>query len=282
MAPVNSAELFLQDVIGQFGIGWADATADELQRLFTVVLRQAARRGTPVVLVIADVQDFGPRALEMIREVVRAAYEVDTAPLVVFTGNAGVNRVLDSPGMASIGELTRRRWDLDQPDGANLRIGDVCVPLDASSPERSELIVSREDEIIGQFVIDRDRMLIGRSDFSDICLPGRYISRQHALLLQSSDGLWLIDLNSTNGTIVNSQFVNRCRIANGDLISLGGYQMRVGREQRPAELAPDATGTGEDLSRTVVMRSLHGIGRPAATGEEPDYSSADGERPTAA
>ena len=55
-------------------------------------------------------------------------------------------------------------------------------------------------ELTGQEIsIDRD-MLVGRHQSADIVLQAGEISRKHAAFLLKDQGLWLQDLNSSNGT----------------------------------------------------------------------------------
>jgi pSer/pThr/pTyr-binding forkhead associated (FHA) protein len=69
--------------------------------------------------------------------------------------------------------------------------------------------------------VARPMLALGRSDGCDISLPDPQTSRQHARLEWRSDGLYLIDTNSTNGT-----YVNRSRVAQHRL--RGGEQVRIG------------------------------------------------------
>jgi len=71
-------------------------------------------------------------------------------------------------------------------------------------------------EFAGQEInIDRD-MLVGRHQDADILLQSAEISRRHAAFLLKEQGLWLQDLNSSNGT-----FVNEVRIQNETLLNSG-------------------------------------------------------------
>ncbi len=68
---------------------------------------------------------------------------------------------------------------------------------------------------------------IGRSADCDVVLdrePGA--SRQHARLERSNRGWYLVDLGSTNGTLVNAQTVDSIAIKAGDLIRIGETCLR--------------------------------------------------------
>jgi pSer/pThr/pTyr-binding forkhead associated (FHA) protein len=63
--------------------------------------------------------------------------------------------------------------------------------------------------------------VLGRDDFA---------SARHARVEAQRDGLWLIDLDSTNGTFVNGERVDgRRRLRDGDVVKVGDTELRVER-----------------------------------------------------
>jgi len=69
---------------------------------------------------------------------------------------------------------------------------------------------------------------IGRADENTITLDGdEYASGHHARIEAGRDGIWLHDLQSTNGTSVNGQPVEgRHRLLEGDLVRVGDTELR--------------------------------------------------------
>ena len=66
--------------------------------------------------------------------------------------------------------------------------------------------------------------MIGRDSQNDIVLDEAMISRCHAMLLAKPSGIVLIDLDSTNGTLINGMFVlpdTPVPLEDGDIIALG-------------------------------------------------------------
>jgi serine phosphatase RsbU (regulator of sigma subunit) len=58
--------------------------------------------------------------------------------------------------------------------------------------------------------LDRPRFLIGREIGCDVCLAHHNVSRRHAQLQRTDQGLWLLqDLNSLNHTYVNDQIIQQ-------------------------------------------------------------------------
>jgi hypothetical protein len=72
-----------------------------------------------------------------------------------------------------------------------------------------------------------DEILIGRHPSCQVVLPSQNVSRLHARLVYR-DGVWILqDLNSKNGTIVNTRRVGRCQIHPGDVLVIAGERIRV-------------------------------------------------------
>ncbi len=70
----------------------------------------------------------------------------------------------------------------------------------------------------------RDTVTIGRDNDNDIVLKSITVSRCHAVLLRDADQLLLLDLESTNGTLVNGVAARPnapIRLADGDSIRFG-------------------------------------------------------------
>jgi pSer/pThr/pTyr-binding forkhead associated (FHA) protein len=71
--------------------------------------------------------------------------------------------------------------------------------------------------------LDGNRLTIGREDSNDVILPDdQTVSRRHAVLERLAAGWSISDLNSTNGTAVNGQWLVQPRpLYSGDEIEIG-------------------------------------------------------------
>jgi sigma-B regulation protein RsbU (phosphoserine phosphatase) len=68
----------------------------------------------------------------------------------------------------------------------------------------------------------RAKMSIGRAEDSDIYFPDQLLSRRHAEIDLRSDGTYIIDLESTNGTFLNGErLYHEQRLRDGDVIAVG-------------------------------------------------------------
>ena len=82
----------------------------------------------------------------------------------------------------------------------------------------------------------RNTATIGRDNHNDIVLESITVSRCHALLLREANELLLLDLESTNGTLVNGVLARPdapVRLADGDSIRFGQVMARYRTVHRP-------------------------------------------------
>jgi pSer/pThr/pTyr-binding forkhead associated (FHA) protein len=90
------------------------------------------------------------------------------------------------------------------------------------------LIVKKGGQTVNDFRFDRGPVYIGRHAHSQIFLPDRAVSRQHAAIFVTHDGTWVLeDLDSTNKTFLNDKVVHKEPIKTGDHIRIGDYQIEV-------------------------------------------------------
>ena len=69
--------------------------------------------------------------------------------------------------------------------------------------------------------LGRDIVMIGRAPSNQIVIDHPTVSAQHAALLRTGDSYSLKDLNSTNGTQINGNFVTDAELKDGDTIRFG-------------------------------------------------------------
>ncbi|MGE3165549.1 MAG: sigma 54-interacting transcriptional regulator [Planctomycetota bacterium] len=74
---------------------------------------------------------------------------------------------------------------------------------------------------------DQERILLGRGDDCGMLLWDESASRHHAALERSGDQLELIDLGSSNGTMVDGRRTERQRVTGGERLTIGATEIRL-------------------------------------------------------
>jgi ABC-type multidrug transport system ATPase subunit/pSer/pThr/pTyr-binding forkhead associated (FHA) protein len=106
---------------------------------------------------------------------------------------------------------------LDAPK--TMVINDVRPAKPADSSSEPQLLMSLA---FG----NKSELSIGRTGKNDIQLDGLQISNRHARLVKNN-GIWIEDLNSTNGVYLNGERVSRQVLTPDDSVQIGSFQIRI-------------------------------------------------------
>lgn len=87
-----------------------------------------------------------------------------------------------------------------------------------------------------RYDIAKDALVIGRGKEADLRIPDPSVSRVHARIVASDQGIEVENLNTSNGTHVNFNRVNKHRLRHGDVISCGTVLLKF-RERLDLESA---------------------------------------------
>jgi diguanylate cyclase (GGDEF)-like protein len=90
-----------------------------------------------------------------------------------------------------------------------------------SQRDRAHLIVLAGNSLGRMFRLDQPETFIGRATDATIRLEDDGVSRRHAKIVQSDGEVWVEDLKSANGTLINGQRVDRQHLQDGDKIQMG-------------------------------------------------------------
>lgn len=118
-----------------------------------------------------------------------------------------------------------------------------ATPADGDGLVR--LLVRQDGDAPQAHVLGR-RTTIGRTPDNDLRIPADWISRHHAVVLQTAAGTVLEDLNSTNGVTVNGLRVARRQLADGDFITFGKSTFRFEIREAAAAAAGAAPARRPD------------------------------------
>jgi pSer/pThr/pTyr-binding forkhead associated (FHA) protein len=90
------------------------------------------------------------------------------------------------------------------------------------------VLVKRGLSLIHDLRFSQGPIYIGRKSKSQIFLPDRAVSRQHAVFFTNPDGTWMLqDLDSANRTLLNGRPVSKMPLHEGDLIHVADFTIEV-------------------------------------------------------
>jgi hypothetical protein len=99
------------------------------------------------------------------------------------------------------------------------------------APKSVRLVVQRSPSLEegGAFPLNSAPVTVGRGGQNDLVLDGdEFASSRHARIEVRGDGVWVQDLDSTNGTFVNgSRVAGAQRLDDGDVLRVGETDLRV-------------------------------------------------------
>ena len=130
----------------------------------------------------------------------------------------------------------------------------------AAENKSPRLYLSLNGKTIGELTLDKQRVLIGRSEHNDLPIDSRFISRHHAMFIRHGTATYLMDLNSTNGTYVNSRKISNHVMMHDDVISLGNHSIKFKYPTATYRNQTDEAG----LADTIIMKNLDDMRRMLA------------------
>lgn len=113
----------------------------------------------------------------------------------------------DADSTRAISSHTADRMGIARIAGAEL------IVLDQSGKPRERISVTRTP------------ITIGRLSTNDVVISDSNVSRRHAELRRENERWTLVDLGSTNGTVVNGKLAREHPLENGDRISFGTSEL---------------------------------------------------------
>jgi pSer/pThr/pTyr-binding forkhead associated (FHA) protein len=108
------------------------------------------------------------------------------------------------------------------------------------------LVLTLNQSVLGEFSLEKERLLIGRKPENDIQVDNLAVSGQHAAIITILNDSFLEDLDSTNGTFVNGKLVKKHALKHGDVITIGKHELKYVND--------DATTDDQDFEKTMIIR----------------------------
>jgi sigma-B regulation protein RsbU (phosphoserine phosphatase) len=115
------------------------------------------------------------------------------------------------------------------------------------------------------FTLTAESTCIGRSPDQDLVLKEAYVSRRHALITRQNGHFELIDQNSSHGTFLNGNRVERATLKPGDGLQFGSLNAATFRFLLPAGTSDSTSSLATDLlsALSVFAPTDRSIPQPA-------------------
>jgi pSer/pThr/pTyr-binding forkhead associated (FHA) protein len=152
------------------------------------------------------------------------------------------------------------------------QISDVFSPGPSTAPVPFLTAVAGIDSGATTFRLEqRDHVyMFGRTRRCEFRVETAEVSREHASFVRRTDGIFVNDLGSVNGVLVNNTRVKEYRLFDGDLIQIGHIKLRLFDPTEPSRPEHDSAAAGAP-SRKTPSHSMpspsahsHGLPRSAA------------------
>lgn len=176
----------------------------------------------------------------------------------IWRASGGWPGIIDRVALLAIARADSLPVTLENVEHPTLPVGTWDEDSSSAEPEDGkpapppQLVVSTNGKVVKQVLLDRPRLLVGRSEHNDIAIGSRFVSRHHALLVRHGNSTFLMDLNSTNGTFVNSRRISNHVLMDDDVISVGHHTIKF--------IDPYATTRsqldGAEFADTAIMKTL--------------------------
>lgn len=147
------------------------------------------------------------------------------------------------------------------------------------------IVVKQKDGNTKEFQFAQGPISIGRGANSQVFLPDKAVSRQHAVIHSTDDGQWTIeDMGSSNKTFLNNKPVEKAAIKHGDCLRITDFVIEIILEEDALSEMPSLPEDTLQLEaalatpkhETVVRRpdAQHAPAMRLAAGRLTDFSKA--------
>jgi pSer/pThr/pTyr-binding forkhead associated (FHA) protein len=142
-----------------------------------------------------------------------------------FCSQCGTRLSPHDGGTGSTSTVNQPAVDMTDADPDRLLSTEEQAAIEALPPGSALLVVLRGPGAGSRFLLDTDKVSVGRHPDSDIFLDDVTVSRQHAVFRRTSDGFLVADVGSLNGTYVNRDRVDEVLLTNGDEVQIGKFRL---------------------------------------------------------
>lgn len=164
----------------------------------------------------------------------------DTALLCVFADERAV--VTEADILSSADELA---WREHETTTGRFRKMSEVTGVAQTDQYLTKIAVRKDKKIVAEYDLLAGSVVVGRSPNNDIFIKSKFVSRHHARITNDESGCTIVDLNSTNGVVIDEQRVQVQHLRDGDVVSLGIHEL-IYSDLRSSELKKKAAANSDD------------------------------------
>jgi predicted component of type VI protein secretion system len=118
----------------------------------------------------------------------------------------------------------------------------------------TRILLKYKETVIRDIAMDKKKLMtIGRKSDNNISIDNQAVSGHHAVIKTEGDALFIEDLNSLNGTYLNSKKVSKSQLFHGDVILIGVHTFEVISDKIRGKDKKIPIVRGRSMEETVVI-----------------------------
>lgn len=111
-----------------------------------------------------------------------------------------------------------------------------------------------------EYVMEADRLRIGKAKMNELMLVDDTVSREHCEILREVRGYVVRDRGSTNGTLLDGSEIREAFLKPGAILTVGNVELKVRTFNERIEILPSENDSfGHAVGKSVRMREIFGL-----------------------
>ncbi|MCW9025392.1 MAG: FHA domain-containing protein [Gammaproteobacteria bacterium] len=130
----------------------------------------------------------------------------------------------------------------------------------------NKLILMHDGTVIREYPIEKEKTTLGRKPDNDIHLDDPTVSGLHCIFLLLQN-VYVEDMNSTNGVLLNGKKVTKRQLENGDIVRIGRHELKFVDEKAhafdstvvisPGQIMPAGSKKAEQ-TKSYIVKAMSG------------------------
>jgi len=117
-----------------------------------------------------------------------------------------------------------------------------------------------QKKITENLELTKEKLTIGRNPNSDLFIKNPNVSFNHAIIYKNGNDYEIEDLNSTNGTYLNGEKIQKATIRNGDEISIAGvYNFKIEFHKNLTKIKKEFVDGFSLEARNITIQTKSGV-----------------------